>query len=87
MRDLDSGAIHIDGNDISDVTQATLRSQVGVVKQDVALFHRSVRDNIRYGSPEASDAEIERALSLADAEGFIGDLPTACQPSLPWIVW
>ncbi|WP_029619178.1 ABC transporter ATP-binding protein [Pseudorhizobium marinum] len=72
--DLDGGAIRIDGQDIRDVTQASLREQIGVITQDVALLHRSVGDNIRYGRPDASREEIERAAALAQADGFIADL-------------
>ena len=74
LREIDGGAIRIDGTDIRDVTQASLRSQIGVVTQDVALFHRSVRDNIRYGAPFATDLDIERAVEKAEAAGFIGEL-------------
>ena len=71
LRELDGGAIRIDGTDIRDVTQASLRGQIGVVTQDVALFHRSVRDNIRYGAPFATDLDIERAVAKAEAADFI----------------
>ena len=74
LRDVDGGAITIDGQDVRDVSQASLRRQIGVVTQDVALFHRSVRDNIRYGAPEASDSEIEHAVELAEAGIFIEQL-------------
>jgi ABC-type multidrug transport system fused ATPase/permease subunit len=72
--DLKSGAILIDGQDIRSVTQASLRESIGVVTQDVSLLHRSVGDNIRYGRPDASPAEVERAAVLAEASGFISDL-------------
>ena len=74
LRDVDAGAITIDGQDVRDVAQASLRRQIGVVTQDVSLFHRSVRDNIRYGAPEASDSEIEQAVELAEAGIFIDQL-------------
>ena len=72
--DLKGGAIRIDGQDISSVTQASLRESIGVVTQDVSLLHRSVGDNIRYGRPDASQQEMERAAALAEADGFIAGL-------------
>ena len=71
--DLEGGRILIDGQDIAEVTQESLRRQIGMVTQDTSLLHRSVRDNIRYGSPEASDAEVLEAVRRAHAE-FIFDL-------------
>ncbi|OCW59128.1 ABC transporter ATP-binding protein [Hoeflea olei] len=72
--DVRGGHILIDGQDIRDVTQASLRSHIGVIAQDVSLLHRSVGDNIRYGRPGAEDAEVERAARLAEADGFISAL-------------
>jgi ATP-binding cassette, subfamily B, multidrug efflux pump len=72
--DLESGAILIDGEDISNLTQESLRTQISVVTQDTSLLHRSIRANIRYGRPEASEAEIERAAQLAHAHEFIPEL-------------
>jgi ATP-binding cassette subfamily B multidrug efflux pump len=72
--DLESGAILIDGEDISDLTQESLRTQISVVTQDTSLLHRSIRANIRYGRPDASEAEIERAARLAHAQEFIPEL-------------
>ena len=74
LRDVDGGAVLVDGRDVREVTQASLRRAVAVVTQDVDLLHRSVRDNVRYGRPEATDAELRRALRLAQAEGFVEDL-------------
>jgi len=71
---LEGGAILIDGQDISDLTQESLRSQISVVTQDTSLLHRSIRANIRYGRPAASVEEIERAAKLAHAHEFILDL-------------
>jgi ATP-binding cassette subfamily B multidrug efflux pump len=71
---LESGAILIDGQDISDLTQESLRSQISVVTQDTSLLHRSIRANIRYGRPASSVEEIERAARLAHAHDFILDL-------------
>ncbi|MDE1164340.1 MAG: ABC transporter ATP-binding protein [Pseudomonas sp.] len=72
--DVDSGAIRIDGQDIAQVTQDSLRSAIGMVTQDTSLLHRSIRDNIAYGRPEASDAQIRSAAASAQADGFISQL-------------
>ena len=72
--DLESGRIVIDGQNIADVTQESLRANIGVVTQDTSLLHRSIRDNIRYGRPEASEAEIVAAAKRAEADGFIANL-------------
>jgi ATP-binding cassette, subfamily B, multidrug efflux pump len=72
--DIDSGSIVIDGQNISNVSQETLREAIGVVTQDTSLLHRSVRDNIRYGRPDATDAEIEAAADKAHASEFIATL-------------
>ncbi|MXP63445.1 ABC transporter ATP-binding protein [Roseomonas sp. M0104] len=69
-----SGRILIDGQDIAGVTQESLRAAIGVVTQDTALLHRSVRDNIRYGRPRASEAEVEAAARQAEAYDFIREL-------------
>jgi ATP-binding cassette subfamily B multidrug efflux pump len=69
--DVERGRILIDGQDIRDVTQESLREQIGVVTQDTSLLHRSVRDNIRYGRPQASEEEIVAAAKRAEAHGFI----------------
>jgi ABC-type multidrug transport system fused ATPase/permease subunit len=74
LRDVDAGAVLVDGQDVRGVTQASLRRAVAVVTQDVDILHRSVRDNLRYGRPEAADDELRRALALAQAEGFVDDL-------------
>jgi ATP-binding cassette subfamily B multidrug efflux pump len=72
--DLQGGRILIDGQDIAHVTQESLRAGVGVVTQDTSLLHRSIRDNIRYGRPDASQAEIEAAAERAEATEFINGL-------------
>jgi ATP-binding cassette subfamily B multidrug efflux pump len=69
--DLEGGRILIDGHDISQTTQESLRAQISVVTQDTSLLHRSIRENIRYGRPEASEEEIVKAARLAHAEEFI----------------
>ncbi|MGZ2229110.1 ABC transporter ATP-binding protein [Neisseria meningitidis] len=72
-----SGTVSIDGQDISGVTQESLRAQIGLVTQDTSLLHRSVRDNIIYGRPDATDAEMVSAAERAEAAGFIPDLSDA----------
>ena len=69
--DIDSGKITIDRQDISEVTQASLRAKIAYVPQEPLLFHRSVRENIAYGRPDATDAEIEEAAKKAGAYDFI----------------
>src|SRR5262249_47355817 len=72
--DLEGGRILIDGQDIDGMTQESLRAQISMVTQDTSLLHRSIRDNIRYGRPEASEEEIVTAAELAHAMEFIPDL-------------
>ena len=72
--DLDSGRILIDGQDISQCSQQSLRSHIAMVTQDTSLLHRSVRDNIRYGKPEATEEEIIRAAKLAEVDQFLPHL-------------
>ncbi len=72
--DLEGGRIEIDGQDISKVTQETLRAQIGMVTQDTSLLHRSIRDNILFGRPDASDAQLLSAAQKAQADGFISSL-------------
>ncbi|WP_416424326.1 ABC transporter ATP-binding protein [Pseudomonas sp. App30] len=72
--DVDSGTIRIDGQDIAHVTQDSLRSAIGMVTQDTSLLHRSIRDNIAYGRPDATDAQIRTAAANAQADGFIAQL-------------
>jgi ATP-binding cassette subfamily B protein len=73
--DVEKGQITIDGQNIAEVSQVSLRHQIAYVPQETVLFHRSIRDNIAYGRPEASEAEIERAARLANAMEFIKELP------------
>ena len=72
--DIDSGEIAIDRQDIAEVTQASLREQIAYVPQEPLLFHRSVRENIAYGRPDATDTEIEKAAKKAGAYDFIVNL-------------
>ena len=71
LYDLRSGRILIDGQDIAQVSQTSLRANIGMVTQDTSLLHRSVRDNLLYGQPDASEAEIRQALQRAEAASFI----------------
>lgn len=73
--DVQDGRITIDGQDVRDVTQKSLRAAIGMVPQDTVLFNDSIRYNIRYGRPEASEEEVERAAELAQIGDFIRDLP------------
>jgi len=71
LYDLQDGRITIDGQDIAGVTQESLRRNVGMVTQDTSLLHRSVRDNIVYGRPDASDADMQRSAERAEAQDFV----------------
>ena len=75
--DADRGRILIDDQDIAKVTQDSLRAQIGMVQQDSSLLHRSVRDNIRYGRPDATEEEVIAAAKQAEAHEFILDLADA----------
>jgi ATP-binding cassette, subfamily B, bacterial len=75
LYDLQDGRILIDGQDISKVTQESLREAIAVVPQDISLFHRSVVENIRYGRPDASDQEVREAAISARCGDFIDSLP------------
>jgi ATP-binding cassette subfamily B multidrug efflux pump len=74
LYDLERGRILVDGQDIAGVTQTSLRGAIGMVTQDTSLLHRSVRDNIVYGRPEATEEEMRRAAERAEAHEFIGGL-------------
>ncbi len=80
--DVTSGAVLIDGIDVREVTQDSLRLQIGVVLQDTFLFSMSVMDNIRYGRPEATDEEVIAAAKLSHAHDFIERLPNGYQTVL-----
>lgn len=73
--DVTQGAVTIDGIDVRDVTAASLRAQIGVVLQDSFLFSTTVKENIRYGKPDATDQEVVAAAQLAHADTFIDRLP------------
>jgi ATP-binding cassette, subfamily B, bacterial len=73
--DIDAGAIEIGGQNIARVAQGALRSAIATVPQEPAMFHRSIADNIRFGLPGATDAQVQRAAELAHAAEFIAALP------------
>ena len=75
LYDVDAGTVRVDGEDVRDVTLASLRSAVGYVGQEPFLFYGTVRENIRYGSFDASDAAVERAAERAQAAEFVENLP------------
>ncbi|GAB1078862.1 MAG: ABC transporter ATP-binding protein [Shewanella algae] len=74
FHDVEKGKILIDGQDIRKVTQDSLRSQIGMVTQDTSLLHRSIRENILYGRPDATEEELEQAIIKAQASEFIASL-------------
>ena len=74
LYDLEQGRILIDGQDIAQVTQESLRGQIGLVTQDTSLLHRSIRDNLLYGRPQATEAQLLDAVHKARADGFIDTL-------------
>ncbi|MEZ9232189.1 ABC transporter ATP-binding protein [Vibrio amylolyticus] len=74
FHDVESGKIKIDGQVISDITQDSLRSNIGMVTQDTSLLHRSIRDNILYGNPDASEEDLIKATKQAQADEFIQSL-------------
>lgn len=73
--DVTGGSVAIDGVDVRSVTAESLRKQIGIVLQDTFLFSTSVMENVRFGKPSASDAEVTAAIQLAHADGFIQRLP------------
>ena len=77
FHDVEAGHIRVDGVDVASVQQDSLRAQIGVVTQDTSLLHRSVRENILYGRPDASDEEMLDAARQANADGFIAELVDA----------
>ncbi len=73
--DVESGSVRIDGMDVRDITLSSLRKNIGMVQQDVFLFPGNIRDNIAYGCPEATEEEVIEAAKLANAHGFIMEMP------------
>ncbi|MBO0902137.1 ABC transporter ATP-binding protein [Jiella sonneratiae] len=74
FHDVEAGRILIDGTDIRDVPQESLREKIGMVTQDTSLLHRSIRDNVLYGRPDAGEAALMRAIERAEAGEFVGEL-------------
>lgn len=74
LYDCEKGRVLVDGHDVRDVTQESLRRQIGMVTQETAMFNRSARDNIAYGRPEATEAEIIAASKAAEADEFIAQM-------------
>ncbi|MDD0977671.1 ABC transporter ATP-binding protein [Pseudomonas fontis] len=77
LYDLEGGRILVDGQDIAHVTQASLRAQIGMITQDTSLLHRSIRDNLLYGKPDASEEQLWEAVRGARADEFIPQLSDA----------
>ncbi|GCB03676.1 ABC transporter ATP-binding protein [Ralstonia sp. SET104] len=77
LYDVERGRILVDGQDIAAVTQESLREQIGMVTQDTSLLHRSIRENLRYGKPESTEAELMQAVHRARADEFIPQLSDA----------
>ena len=73
--DVNAGQVAVDGNNVADVTQASLRSAVGIVPQDTVLFNDTIAYNIRYGRPDATEQEVFDAARLASIHEFILSLP------------
>src|SRR6185312_8172979 len=73
--DVQLGRIRIDGQDIRDVTQDSLRQQMAIVPQDISLFHRTIIENIRYARPDATEEEVLAAADMANCRDFIEALP------------
>ena len=82
LYDVTEGAVRIDGLDVREVTQRSLRRQTGLVPQDPFLFSGTIADNIRFGRPDASDKDIEQAAALANAHDFIAALPDGYQTKI-----
>jgi ATP-binding cassette subfamily B multidrug efflux pump len=74
FHDVERGRIFIDGHNIREVTQDSLRENIGMVTQDTSLLHRSVRENILYSRPDATEAELEQAIAQAQASDFVENL-------------
>jgi len=74
LYDVETGRILVDGHDVAGVTQESLRAQIGMVTQDTSLLHRSIRENLLYGKPDSTDADLREALRRARANDFIDEL-------------
>src|SRR5205823_8059945 len=73
--DVQGGRILVGGQDIARVTQESLRGAIAVVPQDISMFHRTIMENVRYGRPDASDADVHEAIVAANCDDFIKNLP------------
>ena len=80
--DVDGGTVKLDGTDIRKIYLKDLRRQIGIVQQDVYLFAENIMENIRYGRPDATDEEVIEAAKLANADGFISQLPDGYQTGI-----
>ena len=80
--DVDGGTVKLDGTDIRKIYLKDLRRQIGIVQQDVYLFAENIMENIRYGRPDATDEEVIEAAKLANADGFISQLPDGHQTDI-----
>ena len=80
--DVDGGAVKLDGTDIRKIYLKDLRRQIGIVQQDVYLFAENIMENVRYGRPDATDEEVIEAAKLANADGFISQLPDGYQTDI-----
>ena len=80
--DVDGGIVKLDGTDIRKIYLKDLRRQIGIVQQDVYLFAENIMENIRYGRPDATDEEVIEAAKLANADGFISQLPDGYQTDI-----
>lgn len=80
--DVDGGTVKLDGTDIRKIYLKDLRRQIGIVQQDVYLFAENIMENIRYGRPDATDEEVIEAAKLANADGFISELPDGYQTDI-----
>ena len=80
--DIQQGSITIDGQDVRDVTQKSLRAAIGMVPQDTVLFNDTIAYNIRYGRPDATQEEVEAAARIAQVDGFIRSLPDGYQSTV-----
>jgi len=80
--DIKAGRLLIDNQDIRDITQTSLRKAVGIVPQDTVLFNDTIAYNIRYGQPDATDAQVREAARAAQLDGFIAQLPDGYETSV-----
>lgn len=87
LYDVQGGRILIDGQDIAKVSQASLRAQIGMITQDTSLLHRSIRDNLLYGRPDASEAQLHEAVRRARADEFIPQLSDARGAPVSMPMW